>query len=223
MALIRGIRRTRFAIAAGLAFLSVTGSGFAQVPPPGIDAQRRQDEQRQQTEERANERPNVLTDARAVRAIDLTSLPAETPCFPVHELHLLHNPFNWLDAQLQPVIGACIGKRAVQIIQEAVNSALIERGYITSRVLIPEQNLASGALNMEVIAGRVSAVQAAAAGHEIGCASFFVNASTSRYLQTVAGYSEPQQYRGDSAEVNAGMWERASTRMETYPLQRVTM
>ncbi|MGA7817290.1 POTRA domain-containing protein [Caballeronia sp.] len=139
----RGVRRSLFAVAAGLAFLSATGSGFAQMPPPGIDAQRRQDEQRQQTEERANERPSVLTEAPPVRAIDLTSLPAETPCFPVHALHLLHNPFSWLDAQLRPVIGACVGKRAVQIIQEAVNNALIERGYITSRVLIPEQSLAS--------------------------------------------------------------------------------
>jgi len=251
----------------------------------------------------------------------------------VRELHLLHNPFSWLDARLKPVIGACIGKRSVQVIQEAANNALIERGYITSRVLIPEQNLASGTLDMEVIAGRVSAVQADTAGHEIGWsrmalptypgaiynqrdidqalesirrlsgqadtafdiqpgnalgesvllvkpaadplaskrwhatigadnygidstgrynlngtfafdsplhlydqltlsgstnadftdhrkasrsgavnwnvplgyASFFVNASTSRYLQTVAGYMEPQQYRGDSAEVNAGI------------------
>lgn len=338
---IRGTRRSLFAVAAGLAFLNATSQSFAEGPPPGIDAQRRQDEQRQQTEERANGRPSVLTEAPAVTAIDLTSkltseltsLPAETPCFPVHELHLLHNPFSWLNAQLKPVIGACIGKHAVQMIQEAVNNALIERGYITSRVLIPEQNLASGTLDMEVIAGRVSAVQAAAAGHEIGWsrmalptypgaiynqrdvdqalesirrlsgqadtafdiqpgnalgesillvkpsadpltskrwhatigadnygidstgrydlngsftfdsplhlydqltlsgstnadftdhqkasrsgsvnwnvplgyASFFVNASTSRYLQTVAGYMEPQQYRGDSAEVNAGM------------------
>jgi hemolysin activation/secretion protein len=316
-----------------LTFLSITGSGFAQAPPPGIDSQRRQDEQRQQTEQRATERPSVLTDAPPVRAIDLSSLPAETPCFTVRELHLLHNPFSWLDARLKPVIGACIGKRSVQVIQEAANNALIERGYITSRVLIPEQNLASGTLDMEVIAGRVSAVQADAAGHEIGWsrmalptypgaiynqrdidqalesirrlsgqadtafdiqpgnalgesvllvkpaadplaskrwhatigadnygidstgrynlngtfafdsplhlydqltlsgstnadftdhrkasrsgavnwnvplgyASFFVNASTSRYLQTVAGYMEPQQYRGDSAEVNAGI------------------
>jgi hemolysin activation/secretion protein len=333
MALNRSIRRTSFAIAAGLTFLSITGSGFAQVPPPGIDSQRRQDEQRQQTEQRATERPSVLTDAPPVRAIDLSSLPAETPCFTVRELHLLHNPFSWLDARLKPVIGACIGKRSVQVIQEAANNALIERGYITSRVLIPEQNLASGTLDMEVIAGRVSAVQADTAGHEIGWsrmalptypgaiynqrdidqalesirrlsgqadtafdiqpgnalgesvllvkpaadplaskrwhatigadnygidstgrynlngtfafdsplhlydqltlsgstnadftdhrkasrsgavnwnvplgyASFFVNASTSRYLQTVAGYMEPQQYRGDSAEVNAGI------------------
>jgi hemolysin activation/secretion protein len=330
---IRGIRSSLFAVAAGLAFLSATSRSFAEGPLPGIDAQRRQDEQRQQTEERANDRPSVLSESPVVPAIDLTSLPAETPCFPVHELHLLHNPFSWLDAKLQPVIGACIGKRAVQIIQDAANNALIERGYVTSRVLIPEQNLASGALNMEVIAGRVSAVQAAASGHEIGWsrmvlptypgaiynqrdvdqalesirrlssqadtafdiqpgntlgesvllvkpnvdpltskrwhasigadnygidstgrydlngtftfdsplhlydqltfsgntnadftdhqkasrsgsvnwnvplgyASFFVNASTSRYLQTVAGYMEPQQYHGDSAEFNAGM------------------
>jgi hemolysin activation/secretion protein len=59
MALNRSIRRTSFAIAAGLTFLSITGSGVAQVPPPGIDSQRRQDEQRQQTEQRASERPSV--------------------------------------------------------------------------------------------------------------------------------------------------------------------
>ena len=359
---VRATRRTLFALAAGLAFLSATGYSAAQVAQinaPGIDAQRRQDEQRQQTEERASERPSVQTEAPVLPVIDLASLPQETPCFAVRELHLLHNPFGWLDALLQPVIGACIGKQAVRIIGEAASNALIARGFITSRVLIPEQNLASGVLNMEVIAGRVSAVRVATAedyerssaapstkgaaeqpdaaaskvGREIGWsrmvlptypgaiynqrdvdqalesirrlsaqavtafdiqpgdtlgesvllikpaadppmskrwhatigadnygidstgrfnlngtftfdsplhlydqltlsgstnadftdhqkasrsgsvnwnvpmgyASFFVNASTSRYLQTVAGYMEPQQYRGDSAEVNAGM------------------
>jgi hemolysin activation/secretion protein len=362
---IGGTRRTLSALTAGLAFLSATGYSTAQVAQinePGIDAQRRQDEQRQQTEDRASVRPSVQTGIPAVPAVDLASLPQETPCFPVRELHVLHNPFGWLDAQLQPAIGACIGKQAVQIIQEAANNALIERGYITSRVLIPEQNLASGVLNVEVIAGRVSAVRVATAddgtnssamqsaapstdaataalgkvpavGPEIGWsrmvlptypgaiynprdidqalesvrrlsgqadtafdiqpgatlgesvvvvkpaadplsgkrwhatigadnygidstgryelngtftfdsplhlydqltfsgstntdftdhlkasrsgsvnwnvplgyASVFVNASTSRYLQTVAGYSEPAQYRGDSAEVNAGI------------------
>lgn len=353
---VRATRRTLFAIATGLAFLSATGYSAAQVAQinaPGIDAQRRQDEQRQQTEERASERPSVLTEAPVLPVIDLASLPQETPCFAVRELHLLHNPFGWLDALLQPVIGACIGKQAVRIIGEAASNALIARGFITSRVLIPEQNLVSGVLNMEVIAGRVSAVRVATAeaapstkgaaeqpgaaaskvGREIGWsrmvlptypgaiynqrdvdqalesirrlsaqavtafdiqpgdtlgesvllikpaadplmskrwhatigadnygidstgrfnlngtftfdsplhlydqltlsgstnadftdhqkasrsgsvnwnvpmgyASFFVNASTSRYLQTVAGYMEPQQYRGDSAEVNAGM------------------
>lgn len=344
-----GTRRSLLAFAAGLAFSGVTSTGFAQVSPPGIEAQRRQDEQRQQIEDRANDRPSVLAGAPPLRAIDLHSLPAETPCFPVRELHLLHNPFGWLEAQLQPVMGACIGKSAVRIIQEAANNALIERGYITSRVLMPEQNLASGVLNMEVVAGHVSAVRTAAQSDEIGWsrtvlpaypgaiynqrdidqalesvrrlggqadtafdiqpgtslgesvllvkpaanpltskrwhatigadnygidstgrydlngsftfdsplhlydqltlsgstnadftdhqkasrsgsvnwnvplgyASFFVNASTSRYLQTVAGYMEPQQYRGDSAEVNAGMsyvpYRSASARTSCKP------
>ncbi|SAL41268.1 polypeptide-transport-associated domain-containing protein [Caballeronia sordidicola] len=364
MSLSRDACHTLFAVAAGLAFLSAAGFSTAQVRAPGIDAQRRQDEQRQQTEERANERPSVLTEAPSLPVIDLASLPQETPCFPVRELHLLHNPFSWLDARLQPVIGACIGKQAIRVIGEAANNALIERGYITSRVLIPEQNLATGVLNMDVVAGRIGAVRVAtsddwtnaqgtpststdaptlpasaastpspAIGPEIGWsrmvlptypgaiynqrdadqalesirrlsgqadtafdiqpgnalgesvllikpaadpltskrwhatigadnygidstgrfnlngtftfdsplhlydqltlsgstnadftdhqkasrsgavnwnvplgyASFFVNASTSRYLQTVAGYMEPQQYRGDSAEVNAGI------------------
>lgn len=162
------LRHVRFPLLTIVALAPIP-LAFAQQSTPGIDAQRRQDEQRQQTEQRVAERPSVLAPSTEPRSIDLASLPLDTPCFPIRTLQLDGNPFDWLDALLQPVVGQCVGASAIQAIQDAANNALIERGFVTSRVLIPQQDLASGALRLTVLAGRVAAVKRdPASGSEIG-------------------------------------------------------
>src|SRR5262249_10179698 len=116
--------------------------------------------------------------------IDLSSLPSETPCFPVHTVALRGapgeagsaHPFVWLARQLEAASGQCIGKSAIADIQIAANTALIERGYITSRVLVPEQNLAGGVLTLDVIPGRVSGVRGSAIGWSRAVLPFYPGA-----------------------------------------------
>lgn len=339
----RYFRRARYTLPI-IAALAPIPLALAQESAPGIDAQRRQDEQRQQAEQRANERPSMIGEAPALPAIDLASLPLDTPCFPIRALRLDGNPFGWLDRLVQPVIGQCVGKSAIEAIQDAANHALIERGYVTSRVLIPPQTLLNGELLLTVLPGHVTAIRRDdASGPEIGWsrtvlptypdavynqrdvdqalesvrrlagqadtafdvapgehpgestlvikpssgkrwhatvgadnygrdstgrydlngsftfdsplhlydqltlsgstnanfhsddkasrstavnwnvpigyASFFLNASRSRYVQSVAGYDEPHRYSGDSAELNAGLsyvpYRSASARTST--------
>lgn len=152
--------------------LAVAAPPSAQ-PAPSAEIERRQQEQRERTQESASERPTELAPPEsAPPRSDLSSLPADAPCFPIHTIELRSapngsegaQPFPWLAKLLKQIEGKCIGKAALQAIQNAANTALIERGYITSRVLIPEQSLASGVLKLNVIAGRVSGVR----GSEIG-------------------------------------------------------
>lgn len=43
----------------------------------------------------------------------------------------------------------------LQVLQRRLQRALIERGFVTSRALVPEQNLATGTLRVQIVPGRV--------------------------------------------------------------------
>lgn len=142
-----------------------SAAAFAQSEPfdplPGVEIQRFQ----QQRIDAANT-SGVLGDAlmksgeRAPEAVDLAHLPAEAPCFLIREVVLEDNPFNWLASMLQPVAGQCVGQSGLKAIQDAALNALIERGYVTARVHIPEQSLNSGTLTIQVVPGRVGEIRA---------------------------------------------------------------
>ncbi|MGR3908392.1 ShlB/FhaC/HecB family hemolysin secretion/activation protein [Burkholderia sp. SR8] len=140
-------------------------SALAQgIPPPeitpGPQIQRLQQQQLEAAKE-LNPRPNVLTPTgEKPSAADITSLPRDTPCFSINDIALEDNAFGWLATLLQPVVGQCVGKTALKQIQDVANNALIERGYVTSRVLVPTQSLQSGALTLRVVPGRISDVRA---------------------------------------------------------------
>jgi hemolysin activation/secretion protein len=127
---------------------------------PGAQIQRLQQEQLDAAKE-LNPRPTVLSPTGDVTsAMTVESLPLDRPCFPIKQVLLEGNVFEWLAPFLQPVIGQCAGKTALKQIQTAANNALIARGYVTSRVLVPAQSLQSGSLTLQVVPGRVSEARA---------------------------------------------------------------
>lgn len=140
-------------------------SALAQGVPPsettsGPQIQRLQQQQLEATKE-LNPRPNVLTPTGEKTSVpNVTNLPLDNPCFPIKQIALEDNTFGWLGRFLQPVVGQCVGKTALKQIQDAANNALIERGYVTSRVLVPTQSLQSGTLTLRVVPGRISEVRA---------------------------------------------------------------
>ncbi|WP_197346011.1 ShlB/FhaC/HecB family hemolysin secretion/activation protein [Ralstonia pseudosolanacearum] len=154
---------------------AVSSFALAQVAPapvsgPGPEVQRLQEKQADQARDRANARPDVFTPPAPAQAISLSALPKETPCFPIQGIVLEDNVFNWLPYLLQPVNGQCVGKQALEAIELQANNALIEHGYVTSRVLIPQQNLAAGTLRLKVLPGRIGAIRNAS-DDNIGWAS----------------------------------------------------
>ncbi|WP_081068080.1 ShlB/FhaC/HecB family hemolysin secretion/activation protein [Burkholderia territorii] len=139
-------------------------SAWAQGVPshettPGPQIQRLQ-QQQVEAARALNPRPNVLAPTSdKPSASGITSLPADTPCFPIKKIALEANAFGWLARMLQPIVGQCVGKTALKHIQDTANNALIERGYVTSRVLVPAQSLQSGTLMLRVVPGRISDIR----------------------------------------------------------------
>lgn len=104
-------------------------------------------------------------------------LQAESPCFPIQELKLqTESPdrWSWLLAHADghatldkpdPVQGQCVGAQGVQVVMDRLQNALIAKGYVTSRVLAPAQNLQTGQLTLQLVPGRIQEIRWA---HDFG-------------------------------------------------------
>jgi hemolysin activation/secretion protein len=157
------VNKTSLAAAACMPFASA--AAFAQNepfnPPPGAEVQRFQQQRID-----ASNTSGVLGDAltksgtRTPETVDLAHLPAEEPCFRIREVTLENNPFGWLSSMLQPVAGQCVGPDGLKAIQDVAVNALIEHGYVTTRVNIPEQSLSSGTLIIQILPGRIGDIRA---------------------------------------------------------------
>jgi hemolysin activation/secretion protein len=61
--------------------------------------------------------------------------------------------FRWIQETADHFAGQRIGKEGINRITKRITNALIGRGYITTRLMIPEQNLATGALKFVLVPG----------------------------------------------------------------------
>lgn len=87
----------------------------------------------------------------------------ETPCFTIKRIKLIGpqaDDFHWaIDAasvKNDKAIDRCIGVNGINIIVSRIQNALIQKGYITSRIFIGTQDLLSKELTLTLIPGTVS-------------------------------------------------------------------
>lgn len=90
------------------------------------------------------------------------------PCFPLQKITL--HPTDILDAsRVENILavwqGRCLHAQDLADIQQALNSEALAAGLVTTRVVVPEQNLASGELRLEVWPGRVEDLRAFSLSH----------------------------------------------------------
>ncbi|EKK5222599.1 ShlB/FhaC/HecB family hemolysin secretion/activation protein [Cronobacter sakazakii] len=88
------------------------------------------------------------------------NLPEELPCYPVNGIDIENKNAvaHWMSFQdvVRSVKGKCVGINGLKMIHKAVQNRLIEHGYITTRVLIPAQDLKSGTLKFHILPGTIS-------------------------------------------------------------------
>ncbi|TKI04146.1 ShlB/FhaC/HecB family hemolysin secretion/activation protein [Martelella alba] len=91
------------------------------------------------------------------------SFPEETPCRRINHIVLEGaDAFpRWLrlDDLLSQARGRCLGVRGIDKLMGALQNRLIDHGWITTRVLAPDQDLREGRLRLLILPGRVAAVQ----------------------------------------------------------------
>ncbi|EGD05361.1 hemolysin activation/secretion protein, partial [Burkholderia sp. TJI49] len=128
-------------------------------PIPSLsDTTRHQAQQIDQLRQQLAPSPDALS-ARAPHAADPLALPVESPCFAIHTIEWRGaDAFPWLvrEAPPEPV---CIGPQGLRVLRDRVTRRLIARGYITSTAGIPEQDLSSGRLIVDILPGRIGAIR----------------------------------------------------------------
>lgn len=158
----------------GLALLLCAAFGLnPALGQPLTDSARDATEQRRAQEREARERER-LTRQPDVRlpppaAASGATLPAnEAPCFVIHQLSLRGDEaerFGWLLDHLNGPDGRdgllrrCLGAAGVGVVIQRAQDALLERGYVTSRVLAEPQDLSGGALALTVLPGRIRRIR----------------------------------------------------------------
>jgi hemolysin activation/secretion protein len=166
------------AMLAGYVLMLADASAQTAPTPPdvanaarGAAQQQQVIEQQRQTQERERtvNAPAVRSTAPAAGAYPV--LPDEEPCFRIDHFALdvpallpdaVHaqgasalpqDRFAFAREWLDHYAGQCIGKQGLDMLVKGLSQAILARGYITTRVLLPEQDLSHGELKLTLVPG----------------------------------------------------------------------
>lgn len=91
---------------------------------------------------------------------------SESPCFEIKQVVLDGDAAKKFKFALKPILhgehnilGRCVGINGLNQALDLVQNRIISRGYVTTRVLLPQQNIATGRVVISVVAGRVDQVR----------------------------------------------------------------
>ena len=123
--------------------------------------------QPQQQQEQAIERQRQLK-AREPGGIEMQTAPATPatppvrPCFEMRRIVL--NGAEALSANAKsrlkaPYLDRCIGMASIQELVRDITNYYIDKGYVTSRAYVPEQDIRAGELIIEILEGRIERIQ----------------------------------------------------------------
>lgn len=141
-----------------------------------------QQEQLQRARAEAAERERLLLAPRVeLQTTDATSdalvLPTESPCFVLRQFvlevpkqfpsalralgasTLPQDPFRFAQDYLEQYAGACVGKDGMNLIVKHLAALIVSKGYSTTRVGIPQQDLSAGSLTLALVPGVVRAIR----------------------------------------------------------------
>lgn len=148
-----------------LALMGLAAPAFAQLSGgAAIEQQQLQRQQERERELRERMAPKADTLQPKARPETLAMPVGETPCFSLHAIELTGPRLDqvpWLGPSAGIDLGArpCVGAKGVEVVLARMQQALLEHGYVTSRVMVVPQNLNDGVLTVAFIPGILRAVR----------------------------------------------------------------
>lgn len=94
--------------------------------------------------------------------------PADSRCFPIKDIELKGADslsYSEQNRLLKPYIGQCLGVTQLNELLKVITDHYIEKGLITSRAYLPQQDLSAGHLKVLVVEGRLESLKSAADSH----------------------------------------------------------
>jgi len=148
------------------------------VQTPDSEEQRRRSQAEAQERQRQLQAPNVnLQGAAPAEDIDSLALPTESPCFTIHQFildvpaqlspairaagasDLPFDHFRFAQDYLRRYDGPCIGKSGLDLIVKRLTARVLSKGYSTTRIGIPGQDIAGGVLKLVLVPGVIRAIR----------------------------------------------------------------
>lgn len=144
----------------GAVLIFVTGSAFSA---PGDQQFIHQQQQQDALEEQFGARAPDVRLAAPVAPAGKLAFPQETPCFDIQQVTVSGTESlpHWLPLQRMASEGAgrCLGVQGINLLMSDMQNRLISHGWVTTRVLAPQQDLTQGTLSLVVVPGRVRQVR----------------------------------------------------------------
>lgn len=140
------------------ASLFISNVMAAPVTPGDLDVIQNQQQQRLQQDQQQRD---ALTQAHQVELQKTESAPASGPCFEINQISLQQASLITSDTQkrlVAPYINQCLSLDRINQLVRAISEWYVQRGYITSRAFLTEQNLSHGTLNITVLEGKLEAI-----------------------------------------------------------------
>lgn len=156
-------------LAAALALVYLPASA-QQLPAPDQELLRQQERERA-LREQLETRPDARLQDAPVAAPE--RLPQdEAPCFVINRITLegeQADRFQWAlpaaNVKGDPALGRCLGTAGINVVMSRVQNAIVERGYVTTRVLAQPQDLTTGTLALTAVPGTLRQIRFAEGTH----------------------------------------------------------
>lgn len=153
------------ALTAALAASAILTTSVAHAAAADDELLRQQDRERV-LRDQLESRPDVRLQAPTLDEGG-TRLPVkESPCFAIKDIRLigeLSEQFQWAlkaaNPKEDPAIGRCLGAAGINMTMKRMQNAIIDKGYVTTRVLAEAQDLNSGILVLTLVPGRVREIR----------------------------------------------------------------
>lgn len=137
--------------------LSLTGYGLASAAD---NVQQEQLEQARQLEQQRLERlERTETKIEGMPGQEGTpEVVQSTVKFPIKNINLRNTgrTFSWLTEFIAPHLNSKMGLFEINNLVKGLNQSLLDKGYVTSQVVIPEQNIQEGNLELVLLVGRIN-------------------------------------------------------------------
>jgi len=138
-------------------------------PELEADAVIRQQQRDQALQKQLQPLPSVQTDLekqlQTQPQLQYLKSHSEDVCFELKKFILQGDDAKQFTFAMRPVtqgkynlIGRCIGVQGLNQALDLIQNKMISHGYVTTRMLLPQQNIASGEIKLQVIAGKVDQI-----------------------------------------------------------------
>lgn len=124
----------------------------------------RRQQREAQEQQRREQRPDIRFDlpAPSPDTAPQAEAPGEEFCFTIKQIRLEGEQpagFDWLKRELQAWEGRCLGQQGLSQLLKHFNGNLLARGYVTSRLALPEQDLKSETLVLHFFPGYLDEIK----------------------------------------------------------------